>query len=177
MVGYDALIAASEGISEEDVRAARWNSAVREKLDGNPLEYIIFSLVNLLETDSEESRQREKKKLKYTVSLPNTPESSEHSYAIAERPSTPEFGQPRFPSSVSMDLRDTKRKVSDSSFGTKSTENTPTKLVHPEAKVQSLQDIFLSTIIKKLWWGQIEGKGTSYGSHVCRVLPSPQSLF
>src|SRR5579859_2456445 len=85
MVGHDVLIARLEGISEEDIRAARWNSAVREKLDGSRLEYIIFSLVSLLEMDSEESRQREKEKLTYVASLPNPSESSEHNFMIIER--------------------------------------------------------------------------------------------
>lgn len=165
MTGYELLIAASEGISEEDIRAARWNSAVAEKLDGNPLEYLIFSLVSLLETDSEESQQRDKTKkprYQYDVVSPSPDPSLEyddhhhhHRHDFAKRPSTP---QPRRPGAMDPPVTattTTKRKVSDSSFGTKSTENTPTKLVHPEAKVQSLQDIFVSTVLKKLWWGHI----------------------
>ena len=33
------------------------------------------------------------------------------------------------------------------SFGTCSTESTPNKLVHPETKMQSLQDVFVETLL------------------------------
>ena len=37
MVGYDRIIKASEEVTEEDLRTARMDDAVQEKLDENPL--------------------------------------------------------------------------------------------------------------------------------------------
>ena len=61
--------------------------------------------------------------------------------------------KPRYPTSYNTPSG--KRRISETSFGSRSTEATPTKLVHPEAKVQALQDTFVKTIINTLWLGKI----------------------
>lgn len=152
------MLKASQDITEHDLRSARHDLDVKAKLDENPLQYLFLNLVDLLEADSEECQERERKKAK---SVPRQqvvvsgPPPLEQYLLFDERPTTPQNSQPRVPTSFEGTL-DNKRKVSDTSFGTRSTETTPTKLDHPEAKVQSLQDRFVSTIIAKVWWGQVD---------------------
>lgn len=154
MEGYFRIIEASKSISEEDLRNARRDQGVQVKLDANPLKLVLLNLVDLLETNSEESYERERKKVKTTTYIPSSELYPAVSESTSERPVTPQFSQPRLPSSF--ETPDTsKRKTSETSFGTKSTETTPHKLDHPEAKVQSLQDKFVTTIITDLWWGQV----------------------
>jgi hypothetical protein len=148
---------ASDDITEDDLRSARHDLHVKAKLDDNPLQYVLMNLVALQEADSEESQERERKKFKAAPSHPvgesdsTTPTQHLH---LEERPITPQMSQPRFPTSY--ESMPNKRKVSDTSFGTRSTETTPAKLDHPEAKVQSLQDTFVQSIIAKVWWGQVD---------------------
>jgi hypothetical protein len=152
--GYFRIIEASESILEEDLRKARYDETVQEKLDANPLKSVLLKLMDLLETDSEESQERERKKFKTTSSVSSSEPDPVISQSTNERPSTPQFNQSRLPSSFKTpDIH--KRKVSDTSFGTKSTETTPHKLDRPEARVQSLQDHFVEAIIENIWWGQV----------------------
>lgn len=157
MEGYFRIIEGSKSVLEEDLMKARDDWTVRVKLDANPLKSVLLKLTDLLETDSGESQERERKKYK---TIPSGP-SSETAVLppTSERPSTPQFNQPRFPSSFETPTDSNKRKASDTSdtsFGTKSTETTPKKLDHPEAKVQSLQNHFVEAIIQNLWWSQVD---------------------
>jgi hypothetical protein len=154
MEGYSRIIEASKSISEEDLRKARDDETVKVQLDANPLMPVLLNLLDLLETDSEESRERERKKLKTRPSVPSSEPDPAISQSSSERPLTPQFSQPRFPSSY--ETPDNKRKVSDKSFEAESTETTPHKLDHPEAKVQSLQDEFEKTFIRHIWWGEVD---------------------
>ena len=124
----------------------------------SPLQDLMLGLVDLLETDSEESQLMEKEKTSRSPKKICSPTSvsapNERSTSIYNQPSTPPYSHSRFPQSY--DTLDNKRKISDTSFGTGSTETTPTKLVHPEAKVQSLQNTFVKTMINKLWLGNID---------------------
>jgi hypothetical protein len=159
-VGYLRVLKASDDITEHDLRSARHNPDVEAKLDENPLQYVLLNLVDLVEADSEESQERERKKSK---AAPSEHVGGSHSpaYLISEeRPTTPQMGQSRIPTSFECTsferTPNNKRKVSETSFGTRSTETTPAKLDHPEAKVQSLQDTFVHTIIAKVWWGRVD---------------------
>ena len=117
------------------------------------MKHLLLTLVDILETDSEESKSLERSKQRDVA--------SSHDIA-AEPPGSPcmksavhidpQPTSPRYPSSVQIT---DKRKVSDTSFGTRSTESTPNRLVHPETKVQSLQNKFVEAIIYWLWDGQI----------------------
>ena len=115
-------------------------------------------LVDFLETDSQESQISEKEKhsttsrLVYNTLSQSLPDNQTSSSAVS--PTSTPYTQPRLP--LSYQTPDNKRKISETSFGTRSTETTPNKLMHPEAKVQSLQNKFVDAIINRLWWGQID---------------------
>lgn len=148
MAGYNRIIQASEDITEEDLKTLRTDESVEAKHFENPLATLVLSLVNLLETDSQESQDLAAEKGKRIMTIRMIGDSDE---TIAEpmiRPATPPHTQPRFPTSFK--ISDNKRKISEASFGTRSTESIPNKLGHAEAKVQSLQNTFVQTIIKAL---------------------------
>jgi len=60
---------------------------------------------------------------------------------------------PRLPSTISVTPQ--KRNVSDSSFGTHSTDTTPTKWVKPEASIQHLQNLLVSEVLFHLHRGKV----------------------
>ena len=151
-VGFDRIIKASEEVTEDDLRTARIDEAVQDKLYENPLQDLMLSLVSLLETRSKESQERDTEKEKRSVTTISL--SIEQENASSSRPLTPPYTQPRLPDAFETPAN--KRKISETSFGTRSTESTPNKLVHAEAKVQSLQSKFVDTIINKLWSGKID---------------------
>ena len=72
---------------------------------------------------------------------------SDHSTIFTSNPS-------RYPNSFETPQK--KREFSGSSMGQHSTETTPKKWIHPEAKVQSLLNTFVNTLVHKLWFGNIE---------------------
>lgn len=131
---------------------ARVDDAVQEKLDENPLQDLMLSLVSFLETQSKESQERDVEKGKKKVTT--TSISIQQQQTLSSNPLTLPYAQPRLPNSF--ETPDNKRKISNTSFGTRSTESTPNKLIHAEAKVQSLQTKFVDTIINKLWSGKID---------------------
>jgi hypothetical protein len=125
------------------------------KLDENPLQYVLLSLVDLLEIDSEESREREKEKVKQIppalYSLVSAALPISQGSVLRGPASTPQYAGSQFTSSFQ--TPDHNRNISDTSFGTRSTDTTLTKLDQPGAKVQSLQKKFVDAIITKLWLG------------------------
>jgi hypothetical protein len=153
------VVAASLDVTEEDLQNFRDDEDVKMKLEDSPLEYIMEHLGGLLETDSAESQSREKEKTSKTqleVVLPDNPHGLHHQVSTLDgRPVTPQDTHPRLPKSFKQ-TPGQKRNISDTSFGTRSTETTPTKLVHSEPKVQALMDTFVHTIIRKLWQGKID---------------------
>jgi hypothetical protein len=148
MIGYNKIIKASEDVTEEDLMMARVEESFEIKHADNPFLSLILRLVDLLETDSKESQELVTEKGKKVATV---------TYSVATTTSTEpaesSTTQARFPSSF--ETPNNKRKISETSFGTRSTETTPNKLVHPEAKVQSLQNTFVNTVIDKLWIGKI----------------------
>lgn len=128
-VGYERIVKASMDITEDELRRAWDDDDVATKIDENPLEPVMSSLLDMFNVESLESQRRENEKVKRIIT---------------------QQSQSLFPSSFQ--TPDHKRKISDSSFGTRSTETTPTKLDQPEAKVQSLQNNFVAAIIKDVWW-------------------------
>jgi hypothetical protein len=154
---YNSIIKASMDITEDELRRLRGDKSLENKVRRSPLRGLLLSLVDLLETDSEEFQALEKQKGALSLAVAHAP-SSTMSIAGGESPSilpsTPTYSQPRFPQSY--DAVDNKRKLSETSFGTRSTETTPIKLVHPEAKVQALQNTFVKTIIDTLWVGKVD---------------------
>lgn len=165
-VGYERIVRASMDVTQDELRRARQDRDVMAKFDENPLQYVLLSLVDLLEIDSEESREREKEKVKpLPTALHNTMSTPlPISRAVFGGPaSTPRHAESHFTSPFQ--TPDHKRKISDTSFGSQSTDTTPTKLDQPEAKVQSLQNKFVDAIITKLWFGQID-VGWAEGRHM-----------
>jgi len=154
-------------VSTEELQRARLDKSIKRKLDGNPLQDVMLLLVDFLETDSQESQTSEKEKrsttsrLVYNASSQSLPDNQTSS--SAEPPTSTPYTQPRL--LLSYQTPDNKRKISETSFGTCSTETTPNKLMHPEAKVQSLQNKFVDAIINRLWWGQID-IGWAKGRHM-----------
>ena len=128
----------------------------------------MLRLVDLLETDSKESQELDAKKNRKQglYAEPNSipsPTSPAQPSTLSTPPlsttttttttTMTSYNRPHLP--TSFETPDHKRKISQTSFGTRSTETTPNKLVHAEAKVQSLQNTFVNTIIDKLWFGKI----------------------
>jgi hypothetical protein len=148
-------------ITEEILRQWDDADATYQILWGDgPLKYLIPTLSSLLTTESQESKALETIKSKqepHIVHLPfptcvsEGPTPSEGS----EMPSTPIEMQPRFPQSW-YQTPVNQRIASDSSFGTRSTETTPNKLIHAEPKVQALQNKFIECILNELWTSQID---------------------
>ena len=119
-----------------------------------PLEYLIPTLSNLLTTDSQEFKALETMKIKQQPDVVHHQLPEQQTRSDSERPCTPPEMQSRFLQS-SFQTPVNHRTPSGSSFGTRSTETTPNKLVHAEPKVQALQNEFVKCILTKLWTSQI----------------------
>jgi hypothetical protein len=117
---------------------------------------LLIRPANLSITSSKESQEREIEKEKQTFAIPHTsrPEG-ETEQTSTSQPKTPPWTQSQFPTSYEMP-QNNKRKISVTSFGTRSTESAPPKLIQAEAKVQTLQDKFIETSINKMWQGYID---------------------
>ena len=146
---------ASADITEDELHRIRVDEEVEEKIYSSPLRDLLLCLVDLLDTDSQEYQTLEREKAAFSPLLAYPPGASkprlEGSSSIL--PSTPPESQSRLPHAdggVS-----NKRKVSETSFDSRSTETTPLKLVHPEPKIQSLQNTFVHSIVNELWLGEI----------------------
>ena len=147
---------ASRDITEEELLRTRSDEEVKLKLSESPLGQFLFGLVSILETDSQESQSLEKAKntispVKASPTLPSPDHGNDN--PLPDLPSTP---SPRQHVKQSDEPVNHKRKISDVSFLTSSTETTPSKLSQREALVQSLQNAFVEEIVKILWLGQID---------------------
>ena len=158
ILGYYGVIDASQAITEEDLSNAHCDTSIRRKFLAGPLRDLMFCLVAMKNTDSQESQDMEREKSKQVraaVLKPVTESvSTTQALSLAES-SILRTSQPLFPAS-SYQTPDHKRKISQASIEELSTETTPHKLLQPEAKVQSLQDTFVHTIINELWASQVE---------------------
>lgn len=144
---------ASLDVTEEELQMFRGNESLEEKLSGSPLRDMMFSLVDPLETDSEESQSQEKQKNTMASTIIYNPISISQIAEYTPAPSIPPQSQLHYP--ISYYTPSGKRKISERSFGNHSTETTPAKLIHPEVKVQALQNTFVKIIINTLWLGKI----------------------
>jgi hypothetical protein len=151
-VGYNKILKASLEISEEDLRSARGNYDVKQKLYMNPLQEFMLGLVDMFESESEESQslEREKSAIPALIAYEATRTVASDG-ADFSTPSARPLSQP--PPSYSTPSK--KRPISQTSFDAHSTESTPNKLVQPEVKVQALQNTFVRTVINQLWLGDI----------------------
>jgi len=60
---------------------------------------------------------------------------------------------PRMPTTISVTPQ--KCNISDTSFGSRSTETTPTKMTKPEANIQDLQNLFVEEVLSRLYAGYV----------------------
>jgi len=136
------------------LRRTREDEDVKRKLYKNPLKGFLLRLVSLLTTDSQEYLSSEKEKGAFSGIVPSslpstsTPDLKSSSSIL---PSTP----PYLPAANESGAVDHKRKLSQTSIETQSTEMTPAKLVQPEDKVQALQHMFINNIVDHLWLGEV----------------------
>jgi hypothetical protein len=153
-IGYHLIIQASLEVNEAELSSARKDKLFRMKLSRNPLKHVILSLADLLETDSQEARELDTEKRRQIATVLSGPVSDSFAEQPVSSPVKPVYTDSNFPTSY--ETPSNKRKVSETSFGTRSTESTPNKLVHSEAKVQALQNMFVHTIINEVWLGSID---------------------
>jgi hypothetical protein len=135
-------------VTLDELRAFRGDESVQDKVSANILEPLLLELVDMLDTDTKEHQTREQQK----NSQPKASSAPAIPSTISGPLHTPPPHYPRFPQSFETPVN-AKRNFSDTSFGTKSTETTPTKLTQPEAHVQSLQNSFVKEIMRRLWSG------------------------
>lgn len=170
-LGYNTLIEASKSVKRRDLCAWSTNSEIEDDDMDNPLIDLFVTLAQSLQMDSKESQARVKKKVKLndvhiidpSFDQPLPPIStfirSDQSDSIlftpplGDRPSTP-IDTSRHPPS-SFQTPSNKRTVSGTSFGTLSTETTPTRWTQPEIMVQQFQNQFITRIINSIWRGSI----------------------
>jgi hypothetical protein len=171
---FQNIISDSENVSYEELKWARRDKKARLKMYRNLFHDFYMLLEDLQETDSQESQERDKfKRQKPTAKDPaltatsppaprtsfhptdiESPPSSDSAVPKISRPSTPPCDQPCYPADIETPTN--KRNFSDTSFRSQSTETTLKKLSQLEAKVQSLQNTFVTTMINKLWLGSID---------------------
>jgi len=155
----------------------------------NPLIDLFITLAQSLQTDSKESQARAKKKVKLNDEQTSEPPSgqslppistlvlSDQSHSIiscpplADRPSTPTDNSS--PPLSSFQTPSNKRTVSGTSFGTHSTETTPTRWTQPEVMVQQFQNQFILRIINTIWRGSIRMPWITGRKMVLQYRPSP----
>jgi hypothetical protein len=148
---------ASMDVTLDELNACRGDESIQDKFSASILRDLLLELVDMLDTDTKEHQAREQQKNSQHKSSPQkapTPVISSNTSTppvISSITSTPPPHHPRFPQSFETPANPNKRNFSDTSFGTKSTETTPTKLTQPEAHVQSLQNTFVNIIMRTIW--------------------------
>jgi hypothetical protein len=157
IVDYDKLINASKDFTEDELRRIRKDEDVKKKLHKNPIKGFLLRLVSLLTTDSQEYLSSEKEKGAFSGVVPSLPSTStpDLQSSSSALPSTPPYSHGPLPVANESGAVDHKRKLSQTSIETRSTETTPAKLVQPEDKVQSLQHTFINNIVDHLWLGEV----------------------
>jgi len=111
---------------------------LRKRAD-DPLFRTYRQLANILRQQSREAKEREEERARQDRERENERKMKEASVLQKNAPG------PRMPSTVTVTPQ--KRNISETSFGTASTETTPTKLTKPEQHIQLLQDTLVSDIL------------------------------
>ena len=168
---FKKLIENSASVSFEDLKVLRTDRPTRIRLGSNLLQEFFLALTDILETGSQEAHERERLKRRrktahyppdpVTPVIPTSPPRTtpiipsdvsvmtESNSLSTQNPDTP-----RYP--TSFDTPQKKRDLSGSSMGQRSTETTPRKWTHSEAKVQALLNAFVKTLVNGLWYGNID---------------------
>jgi hypothetical protein len=151
--GLKALRDAASHITIDDLCSA--DSSSREKLYSNPFKYVFYILEGILMQHDQEEKGREAIKTKEAKAAKEAKTSTN-----ANVPSTFESGLygtqlgvsgTRGPNTLPTTATPTKRKVSETTFGTQSTETTPTKMTSPEASIQNLQNQLVNEVLLALY--------------------------
>jgi hypothetical protein len=112
------------------------------KVFSHPLFRTYKQLASILRQQSNEAKEREVEAARQDRDWRNEQKPKEASIVQTG---------PRMPSTVTVTPK--KRNISDTSFGTVSTETTPTKLAKPEQHIQQLQDTLVSDILVYVYGG------------------------
>ena len=149
---YDDLVMESTEITEKHLEDMDYDPS-KKRRSLRLLKNFLICLAKLQIVGSMESYLQQKNKQK----KPKTTEPTQKEVTTSDdfpRPQTP-YSEPRFPTSFETPQTN-KRNISETSFGSRSTESTPKKLIQAEAKVQSLQNAFVNDIINTLWDGWVK---------------------
>jgi hypothetical protein len=156
IVGYLALVAASNQITYDDLLAIR-SDEVEDKLFGNPLARTLENLGRILNQRSPESSAREAVKPQEAKEAKAVQNLVTHGHSKQITISTSDSSLPRHP--VTTPSITQKRSLSNTSFEPRSTESTPIKLVKPETDIQQLQNDLVGDVLSALY-GKVHIKVT-----------------
>ena len=159
--GVKTMRDAAIQISSDDLH--KLGDKTKAKLHVNPLQNTFECLRDVLLQRSMEAQKREARRAKWareakkardakeadvkestTMNLPSTFQSP----LSGTQPVLPETHKS---STLLNTFTPTKRKVSETSFGTSSMETTPSKLTSPEANIQELQNSLVRDVLKTLY--------------------------
>jgi hypothetical protein len=150
IVGLKAIRDAAIQITQEDLHSHGTDEFV-EKLDNNPLKRTFQVLGDILLQRSREAEEREAARRREAREAGAARKKQPH--IIQNKNSTADGVQsiagPRQPSSLPSTPQ--KRDFSDTSFGTRSTETTPSKLTKPESSIQNLQNMLVYDVLDAIY--------------------------
>jgi hypothetical protein len=145
ILGVSGLLSASLSFTEADLKTYT-TKELATKLKNNPLKRTFQCLGFILIQQSKEARERESERAK-------AEREARVARKLATTNSTTQPGIPSPPIRQPSTFPTTpqKRNISDTSFGARSAETTPTKLVKPEAEIQRLQSTLVDDILEALY--------------------------
>jgi hypothetical protein len=169
IVELEALQEAIIHVTLEDLQS---DEAV-DKVIGNPLKHTFVVLIDMLIQRSQEAidREAERNKAKREAKTARKPTKDETSIGDdVQSTSDP-------PSSSTMPCTPHKRHISETSFGSRSTETTPTKMESPEKNVQYLQDTLVREVIDAVFGPPYVHVKWPRGRTKLRLAYDPFSLY
>ena len=123
-----------------------------KRFDRHPFRPTIEALRGCLTQRSQEAHDRDTEQA-LLARIAKSQRETDPPSTSAGTPETPAGSLPRLPSTIYVTPQ--KRNVSDSSFGTHSTETTPTKWVKPEASIQHVQINLVEDVLFSLYRGNV----------------------
>ena len=159
ILGLKAMQDAAAQITFVDIYN-RFDDTVRKKIHSNPLKRSFQVLSDILLQDSQESYERESRKAKQDKATKQNKPATAKNLTTA-KPSTSQpipyetqagISDHRGPSTSPITVTPVKRKASESSFGKRSTETTPSKTFSPEANIQILQSQLVYDVLDALYY-------------------------
>lgn len=169
IIALDDILDASNQVTREDLQ--EWyaeDGNVRKRLKNNPLRDFLELVAMAHETESESAMKfrrgklREKRKVRLSATASTstnvTDESPRNFSTLHEETSMEDIQPPNSELELKSLPPEHKRNVSeltDSSFVSSSTDTMPQKLEQAEAYVQEIQNMFVHTMLKLLWEGDV----------------------